>query len=94
MLDEVSSSAHGDKLEGPAFRIHRVYEKGKFDIAGLTPVASETIQPRRALECPVQREAVVAQTHGFMQDTPPAGALKVFEVRIQRVLVPPSTLPA
>ena len=68
------------------------HEKFKFEKAGLTPVASETIQPPRALECPVQMEAVHAGTHDLLQDTPFSGAIKVFEVRIQRVHVHPSIL--
>ena len=40
----------------------------KFDIAGLTPVNSETILPPRVLECPVQLEAVLEDTHGLAQN--------------------------
>ncbi|PTU31749.1 flavin reductase family protein [Stenotrophobium rhamnosiphilum] len=69
------------------------HEKNKFEIAGLTPVPSETIAPARASECPVQMEAVLSASHGLMDDDEQwRGGLKVFEVRIQRVHVHPSIL--
>ena len=72
-----------------------VHEKNKFDIAGLTPVSSETVVPPRALECPVQMEAVLSAAHGLMQDDDQWRiGLKVFEVRIQRVHVHPAILMA
>lgn len=68
------------------------YEARKFEIAGLTPTPSETVQPPRALECPVQMEAVVAARHGLGDDSPWKGGLTVFEVRIQRVYTLPQIL--
>lgn len=69
------------------------HEKHKWEIAGLTPVPSETIAPPRALECPVQLEAVLAAQSGFMADDPVwKVGIAVFEVRIQRVHVHPSLL--
>lgn len=69
------------------------YEKRKFELAGLTPVASETVQPPRALECPVQLEAVLSAEHDLMQDGEGwRGGLKLVEVRIQRVHVHPAIL--
>ncbi|RYD20478.1 MAG: flavin reductase family protein, partial [Verrucomicrobiaceae bacterium] len=69
------------------------YEKRKFELAGLTPVASETVQPPRALECPVQLEAVLSAEHDLMQDGEGwRGGLKLIEVRIQRVHVHPSIM--
>ena len=39
------------------------YEPDKFGISGFTAVASETVAPPRAMECPVQLEAkLVART--------------------------------
>jgi flavin reductase (DIM6/NTAB) family NADH-FMN oxidoreductase RutF len=49
-----SNPVPADKLER-GFR----YEKRKFEVAGLTPVASETVTPLRVLECPVQLESRV-----------------------------------
>jgi flavin reductase (DIM6/NTAB) family NADH-FMN oxidoreductase RutF len=39
------------------------FEKDKFGIAGLTPLASELVQPARAEQCPVQMEARVNRLH-------------------------------
>jgi flavin reductase (DIM6/NTAB) family NADH-FMN oxidoreductase RutF len=69
------------------------HEKNKFEIAGLTPVASLTVASPRALECPVQMEAVIAAKHGLMEDDEVVrGALVLFEVRIQRVHLHPDVL--
>lgn len=66
------------------------HEKQKWEVSGLTQVASETVAPPRALECPVQMEAVLAAENGFMADDPVwKVGIKVFEVRIQRVHVHP-----
>jgi flavin reductase (DIM6/NTAB) family NADH-FMN oxidoreductase RutF len=35
------------------------YEPNKFEVAGLTPIASDIVKAPRAKECPVQLEAVV-----------------------------------
>lgn len=77
----------------PAAKQMRNYthEKNKWEISGLTPVPSETVQPPRAIECPVQMECVLAATNGFMADDPDwKVGIKVFEVRVQRVHVHPS----
>lgn len=79
----------------PAAKQMRNYshEKNKWEISGLTPVASETVEPPRSLECPIQMEAVLAQTNAFMADDPQwKVGIKVFEVRIQRVHVHPALL--
>ena len=69
------------------------YEPRKFEVAGLTPIASHTIAPPRALECPIQLEAVVAAQHPIMDDDPQvAGLISAFEVRITRVHVHPSLI--
>lgn len=51
------------------------YEPNKFEVAGVTPVASQTVAPPRALECPIQLEAVVAAHHGIMDDDPQVAGL-------------------
>ena len=61
------------------------YEKHKFEVAGLTHVASKTIAPPRVLECPVQLEAVLESERSLMADGPMEGFLMTFEMRIQRV---------
>jgi flavin reductase (DIM6/NTAB) family NADH-FMN oxidoreductase RutF len=69
------------------------YEPRKFEVAGLTPIASHTVAPPRALECPIQLEAVVAARHPIMEDDPQvAGLISAFEVRITRVHVHPSLI--
>lgn len=69
------------------------YEPSKFETAGLTPVASRTVGAPRALQCPVQMEAVIAERHGMMKDDPNVeGFFSCFEVRITRVHVHPSIL--
>jgi flavin reductase (DIM6/NTAB) family NADH-FMN oxidoreductase RutF len=79
----------------PAWKVPMGYthEKNKFEIAGLTRVASLTVAPPRALECPIQLEAVIAARHGLMEDDEAVrGALSVFEARIQRVHLHPDLL--
>ena len=69
------------------------YEKSKFEIAELTPIASETVEPPRARECPVQMEAVVEHSYSMSEDDPSARGRRIlFEVRIQRVFVDPAIL--
>ncbi len=69
------------------------YEKRKFEIAGLTPVPSLTVAPPRALECPVQMEAVVAAKHDLMADDDVTrGRIVTFELRVTRVHLHPDIL--
>jgi flavin reductase (DIM6/NTAB) family NADH-FMN oxidoreductase RutF len=77
--------------EGKQARGYR-YEPRKFEVAGLTQADSQTVAAPRALECPVQMEAVVAAQHGLAEDSPRKGAGYVFEVRIQRVHAAPEIL--
>lgn len=88
-VDRLARLTGTDPVPEPKRMRQYTHEKRKFEVAGLTPVVSETVKPPRALECLVQMEAVLAGTHDLMQDTPFSGALKVFEVRIQRVHVHP-----
>jgi len=79
----------------PAAKQMRRYshEKDKWTVSGLTPVASETVQPPRAVECPIQMEAVLSQTNDFMADDAQwRVGINVFEVRIQRAHAHPSIL--
>lgn len=70
-----------------------VYEPDKFGCAGMTRVSADTVAASRALECPIQLEAVVASTHGIGEDSDDLrGFIKLFEVRIQRVHVHPDLL--
>ncbi|MEO6975775.1 MAG: flavin reductase family protein [Gallionella sp.] len=79
----------------PEFKLHKGYrhETDKFGIAGMTPVASESVLPPRVLECPIQLEAVVAATHHLAEDDAvQRGYMICIEVRIQRVHVEESIL--
>lgn len=64
------------------------YEPNKFEVSGLTPVASDLVKAPRAKECPVQLEAVVENMRplGENDSRRPFVALAV-EVRIVRVHV-------
>jgi flavin reductase (DIM6/NTAB) family NADH-FMN oxidoreductase RutF len=72
----------------PEFKVQRGYrhEREKFDIAGLTPVPSQTVAPPRVLECPVQLEAKLDGVHPIAEnDEQGRGKLIGLEVRIERV---------
>ena len=79
----------------PAAKLARGYthEKRKFETAGLTAIPSLTVAPPRALECPVQMEAVVAAKHDLMEDDEVArGRIVSFEIRVTRVHIHPDIL--
>jgi flavin reductase (DIM6/NTAB) family NADH-FMN oxidoreductase RutF len=70
-----------------------VYEPNKFGLAGMTQVESQTVAAPRALECPIQLEAVMAARHGLAEDTAEwRGRTSILEMRIQRVHVHPDLL--
>lgn len=79
----------------PEFKLSKGYrhEADKFGIAGLTPMASETVAPPRVRECPVQLEVSVATTHRVGEDNPAQrGFILCIETRIQRVHVEESIM--
>jgi flavin reductase (DIM6/NTAB) family NADH-FMN oxidoreductase RutF len=94
---QVEAVDHLAKLTGsdpvPPKKLERKYqfEARKFEIAGLTRAASETVAPPRALECPIQMEAVLAGQHAI-GDGLWKGSQVAFEVRIQRVHAHPSIM--
>lgn len=59
------------------------YEASKFDIAGFTPLASESVAPPRVLECPVQMEGVVHDVRPFGKNV----SANAFEVHIVKLHV-------
>lgn len=74
----------------PEFKLRRGYrhEPDKFGVSGFTPQASDVVQPPRALECPVQLEATLAEVHPIAgEDEALRGRLVALEVRIERVHV-------
>jgi len=81
----------------PEVKVRRGYrhERDKFTIAGLTPVASETVAAPRVAECAVQLEARVEAVHGMADDdVHQRGSRQCIEVRVQRVHVDESILMA
>jgi flavin reductase (DIM6/NTAB) family NADH-FMN oxidoreductase RutF len=68
-------------------------EADKFRLAGLTPQASVVVAPSRALECPVQLEAVLEDIRPFARGDVRMGVPAVcVEVRIVKVHVHPDLL--
>jgi len=62
------------------------FEPDKFGVAGLRPLASETVAAPRVQECPVQLEAIVEAVHGMAEkDVVQRGLFVGIEVRIRRV---------
>jgi flavin reductase (DIM6/NTAB) family NADH-FMN oxidoreductase RutF len=62
------------------------HEQHKFSLAQLTPVASETVESPRALECPVHLEARVEHWRGLAENSEQVrGRTVIFETCIQRV---------
>jgi flavin reductase (DIM6/NTAB) family NADH-FMN oxidoreductase RutF len=92
-VDRIALTTGSDPVpQGKVARGYRT-ERAKFETAGLTPVASETVAPPRVLECPVQMEAVVEDWRYMAeQDDVMRGRLVVFEVRVQRVHLAPEIL--
>lgn len=78
-LPSEAMAAHVDRIarttgsnpvpDGKARRGYR-YEPQKFATAGLTPVGSITVAAPRALECPVQMEAVLEAVHPIADSDP------------------------
>lgn len=59
------------------------YEPNKFEIAGFTPVKSESVAPPRVRECPVQMEGIVHDYRSFGKNV----SANVFEVHIVKLHV-------
>jgi flavin reductase (DIM6/NTAB) family NADH-FMN oxidoreductase RutF len=71
--------------EGKARRGYR-YVAQKFETAGLTPVASLTVQAPRAMECPVQLEAELEEVHPLANNDPAwRGRSVALHVKIRKV---------
>jgi flavin reductase (DIM6/NTAB) family NADH-FMN oxidoreductase RutF len=85
-VDRLALTTASDPV--PAYKEQRGYrhERAKFVRAGLTPLASETVSPLRAGECPVQLEARIEATHSIAaEDDALRGKILTFEARILRV---------
>ena len=69
------------------------FEPDKFGTAKLTPVASVAVGSQRALECPVQLEAIVESFRGIAEKDPEErGKFISFDMRIRLVHVDESIL--
>jgi flavin reductase (DIM6/NTAB) family NADH-FMN oxidoreductase RutF len=72
----------------PPHKVRRGYrfEKDKFAVAGLTPLAGQTVAAPRVAECPVHLEAKVEGLHKVAQDDAMMrGHLAAIEVNITRI---------
>lgn len=77
----------------PPNKVRRGYrfEKDKFGVSGLTPIAARAVQPPRAAECPVNLETVLEDARSLAAgDEQLDGNIQVLEVRIVRVHIHPS----
>ena len=86
VVDRLALTTGADPV--PDYKIGRGYRhvRDKFDLAGLTPIASETVRPPRAAELPVQLEARIEAFHSLAaDDAAMRGKILTFEARIVRV---------
>jgi flavin reductase (DIM6/NTAB) family NADH-FMN oxidoreductase RutF len=64
------------------------YVKDKWTCAQLTPQKSDLVRPSRILECPVQMECELAETHEIMKDFPDLrGGVVAIELKVLRIHV-------
>ena len=68
------------------------HEKNKFEISGLTEVRSETVEPPRVFECPIQLEAVLVAERPLDEGGPLEGFLTTFEMLVKRIHIEESIL--
>jgi flavin reductase (DIM6/NTAB) family NADH-FMN oxidoreductase RutF len=93
VVDRLALTTGADPV--PEYKIGRGYRhvRDKFDLAGLTPIASETVRPPRAAELPVQLEARIEAMHSLAaDDAAMRGKILTFEARIVRVHLDESIL--
>ena len=94
-VDRLARTTGNDPVNEFRHSMGYVYEPDKFGRAGMTRVAADTVAAARASECPIHLEAVVVAVHGIGEDGDDLrGAIKLFEVRVQRVHVHPDLLMA
>ncbi|WP_245320495.1 flavin reductase family protein [Bradyrhizobium lablabi] len=92
-VDRLARTTGSDPV--PPGKLMRGYRhaRDKFGLCGLTPAAGETVAAPRALECPVQIEATVAQVHAMAEeDAVWRGNITAIEVRITRVHAHPAIM--
>jgi flavin reductase (DIM6/NTAB) family NADH-FMN oxidoreductase RutF len=64
------------------------HEADKFEVAGLTPIPSDSVGPPRIQECPVQMEGIVHDVRSFGKNV----SANMFEVHIVKLHVDESLL--
>ena len=85
-VNQLALTTGSNPVPGGKVRKGYRYEPSKFEIAGLTPVASDKVSAPKVLECPVQLEAKVIQIHQVAEDEPlQHGRIVTFELKIVRV---------
>ena len=69
-VDRLARTTGSDPV--PEAKARRGYRHvgDKFATAGLTPIASLTVKPPRAMQCPVQLEAELEQAHPIAENDP------------------------
>lgn len=90
-VDRLALTTGSDPV--PSYKEVRGYRhaKNKFEVAGLTPLASDLVAPPRVGECAVHLEAVLEGVHPLEErDAERRGKLVALEVRIVRVHVDPA----
>ncbi|MCQ4041008.1 flavin reductase family protein [Streptantibioticus rubrisoli] len=89
-VDRLARTTGADPVSPAKRRRGYRHERDKFGTAGLSPVASATVGPPRALECPVHLEAVLEAVHPLAADDERLhGQIVTMEVRVQKVHVHP-----
>jgi flavin reductase (DIM6/NTAB) family NADH-FMN oxidoreductase RutF len=86
VVDRLALTTGADPV--PEYKIGRGYRhvRDKFALAGLMPIASETVRPPRAAQLPVQLEARIEAIHALAADDAVLrGKTLTFEARITRV---------
>jgi flavin reductase (DIM6/NTAB) family NADH-FMN oxidoreductase RutF len=85
-VDRLACLTGSNPIPGHKKKMGYRYEPNKFEVAGLTPVASDLVKAPRAKECPVQLEAVVENIRPFGENDPgrpfPAVAIEMRVVRV------------
>jgi flavin reductase (DIM6/NTAB) family NADH-FMN oxidoreductase RutF len=85
-VNQLALTTGSDPVPDGKIRKGYRYEPSKFEIARLTPVASDKIGAPKVLECPVQLEAKVMQIHPVTEDESlQRGRIVTFELKILRV---------
>ena len=87
-VDRLAKTTGSDPVPPHKVAMGYRHERDKFELAGMTEVASHLVAPPRAGECPVQLEAVLESVHPLaVRDPDRRGALVALELRIVRVHV-------